>query len=141
MAFKRPQQHIWRTTMNKTELKQIQKQGHFDIGRLLTEDELRELAYLEVGSSCFTWGDILDYVTNNWLNYSIDFIKEVQSNHAKDYAAEHHTSKAKALKHVERDTQAFFAYKLRNELLKSSTKKSIELMKQLQRGGYFKFFE
>ena len=108
---------------------------------MLTEDELRELAYLEVGSGCFTWGDILDYITNNLLNYSIDFIKEVQSNFAKDYAEEHHTSKAKALKHVERDTQAFFAYKLRNELMKSSTKKSIELMRQLQRGGYFKLFE
>ena len=127
--------------MNKNELKQIQKQGHFDIGRLLTESELRELPDLKIGSGCFTWGDILDYITNNLLNYSIDFIKEVQLNHAKDYAQEHHTSKAKALKHVEKDTQAFFAYKLRNELMKSSTKKSIELMKQLQRGGYFKFFE
>ena len=127
--------------MNKNELKQIQKQGHFNIGRLLSEDELRELAYLKVGSSCFTWSDILDYVTNNWLNYSVDFIKEAQSNFAKEYAIEHHTSKAKALKRVEKDTQAFFAHKLRNELIKSSTKKQLELMKQLQKGGYFKFFE
>lgn len=127
--------------MNKTELKQIQRQGHFDIGRLLTEDELRELPDLRVGSGCFTWGDILDYITNNWLNYSTDFIKEAQSNYAKEYAIEHHTSKTKALKHVERNTQEFFAYKLRNELMKSSTKKQLELMKQLQRGGYFKFFE
>ena len=127
--------------MNKTELKQIQKHGCLDIGRLLTEDELRELPDLKVGSGQFTWGDILDYITNNWLNYSIDFIKEVQSNFAKDYALEHHTSKAKALKHVERDTQTFFVYKLRNELMKSSTKRQLELMRQLQRGGYFKFFE
>ena len=127
--------------MTKDEIKQIQKEGCLDIGRLLTESELREIAYLKTGSSCFTWGDILDYITNNWLNYSVDFIKEVQSNHAKEYAIEHHTSKAKALKHVERNTQEFFAYKLRNELMKSSTKKQLELMKQLQRSGYFKFFE
>lgn len=127
--------------MNKTELKQIQKQGHFDIGRLLTEDELREIVYLKTGSSCFTWGDILDYVSNNALDYSVDFIKEVQSNFARDYAEEHHTSKAKALKHVEKDTQTFFVYMLRNELMKSSTKKQLELMRQLQKGGYFKFFE
>ena len=127
--------------MNKTELKQIEKQGHFDIGRLLTESELRELAYLKTGSSCFTWGDILDYVSNNLLEYSVDFIIEVQGQYAKEYVAEHHTSKAKGLAAARKNTQVSLTYIIRDGLMKGSIKKNLELMKKLQRGGYLKFFE
>lgn len=127
--------------MNKQDIIKIQRQGHFDIGRMLTESELRELAYLETGSSCFTWGDILDYVSNNALEYSVDFIKEVQTNYAKEYAEEKHASKAKGLVAAKKNTQISLIYIIRDELMKINTNKKIELMKKLQRGGYFTFFE
>ena len=127
--------------MNKIELKQIQRQGHFDIGRMLTESELREIAYLKTGSSCFTWGDILDYVSNNILEYSIDFIIEVQGQYAKEYVAEHHTSKAKGLAAARKNTQVSLIYIIRDGLMKGSINKHLELMKKLQKEGYLKFFE
>lgn len=127
--------------MNKTELKQIQKQGHFDIKRMLTESELRELAYLETGSSCFTWGDILDYVSNNALEYSVDFIEEVQQNYAKEYVAEHHSNKKSGMRAARKCTQACLISIIRTGLMKTTWKKQFELMKKLQREGYFKFFE
>ena len=127
--------------MNKTELKQIQRQGHFDIGRMLTESELRELAYLEVGSSCFTWGDILDYVSINALEYSVDFIEEVQNNYAKEYAEEKHTSKAKGMKAARKCTQGCLISIIRKGLMHSAWKSQYELIRKLHREGYFKFFD
>ena len=127
--------------MNKKDIDKIQKQGHFDIGRMLTESELREIAYLKTGSSQFTWGDILDYTSINALNFSVDFIKEAQENYAKEYVLEKHSSKAKGLNAANKITQGCLLSILINGLIKSSFKKRIELMKQLQRGGYFKFFE
>ena len=127
--------------MNKTELKQIQRQGHFDIGRMLTESELREIAYLETGSSCFTWGDILDYVSINALEYSVDFIEEVQNNYAKEYVAEHHSNKKSGMRAARKCTQACLIQIIRNGLMRSAWKNQIDLMRKLQRGGYFRFFE
>ena len=127
--------------MNKTELKQIQRQGHFDIGRMLTESELRELAYLEVGSSCFTWGDILDYVSNNALEFSIDFIREAQENYAKEYVAEKHSSKARGLKAARKITAYCLVSIIRTGLTKSTWKSHYELIRKLQKEGYFQFFE
>ena len=127
--------------MDSKTIKQIQRQGHFDIGRMLTESELREIAYLKTGSSCFTWGDILDYVSNNILEYSIDFIIEAQGQYAKEYVAEHHTSKAKGLAAARKNTQVSLAYIIRDELMKGPMKKNLELMKKLQKEGYLKFFE
>ena len=127
--------------MDSKTIKMIQKEGCLDVGRLLTEDELREIAYLKTGSSCFTWGDILDYVSNNMLEYSIDFIIEVQGQYAKEYVAEHHTSKARGLAAARKNTQVSLAYIIRDELMKGSMKKNLELMKKLQKEGYLKFFE
>lgn len=127
--------------MNKTELKKIQRQGHFDIGRMLTESELRELAYLETGSSCFTWGDILDYVSINALEYSVDFIEEVQANYAKEYVAEHHSNKKSGMRAARKCTQACLISIIRKGLIHSAWKKQYELIRKLHREGYFKFFD
>ena len=127
--------------MNKTELNKIQRQGHFDIGRLLTESELRELAYLKTGSTQFTWGDILNYASIHALNYSVDFLKEAQYQYAKEYVAEHHTSKAKGLATANKITQSCLLSIISNTIAKSTFNNRVKLMKQLQRGGYFKFFE
>ena len=127
--------------MTDKELKQIQRQGHFDLGRLLTESELRELAYLHTGSSCFTWGDILSYVSNNALEFSVDFIKEVQTNYAKEYVAEHHSNKVSGMRAARKCTQVCLISIIRTTLLKSTWKKQFELIRKLQREGYFKFFE
>lgn len=127
--------------MDSKTIKKIQKEGCLDIGRLLTESELREVAYLRTGSTCFTWGDILDYVSNNALDYSIDFIIEAQGQYAKEYVAEHHTSKARGLAAARKNTQVSLTYIIRDGLMKGSMNKNLELMKKLQKEGYFKFFE
>ena len=127
--------------MTDKELKQIQRQGHLDIGRLLTESELREIVYLKTGSSQFTWGDILCYISNNMLEYSPDFIVEVQGEYAKEYCKQHHSSRARGLEQAKRMTRECLIDLIRNELLKFAFRKNCELMKQLQKDGYFKFFE
>ena len=127
--------------MTKAEIEQIQRQGYLDIGRMLTEDELRELAYLETGSSCFTWGDILDYVSINALQYSIDFIEEAQANYAKEYAEEKHTSKARGMKAARKCTACCLVSIIRKRLMRTTWKKQYELFRKLQREGYLKFFE
>lgn len=127
--------------MTKAEIEQIQKQGYFDVGRLLSEEELRELAYLETGSSCFTWGDILDYVSINALEYSIDFIEEAQVNYAKEYAEEKHTSKANGMKAARKCTANCLISIIRKGLMRTTLKSQFELMKKLHREDYLKFFE
>ena len=127
--------------MTDKELKQIQKQGHFDIGRMLTESELREIVYLKTGSSQFNWGDILCYIVNNMLEYSPDFIVEVQGEYAKEYCQVHHSSRARGIEQAQRMTRDRLIDLIRVELLKFAFKKNCELMRQLQKGGYFKFFE
>lgn len=128
--------------MTNKEIKQIQRQGHFDIGRLLTESELRELAYLETGSSCFTWGDILDYVSSHALDYSVDFIMEARENYAKEYVAEHHSSKAKAIQKANEVIQVgIFSDVISDVVLKVKYKQFFEILMKLYKGNYFNLFE
>lgn len=128
--------------MTNKEIKQIQRQGHFDIGRLLTESELREIVYTTTGSSCFTWGDILDYVSSHALDYSVDFITEAEEQYAKEYVAEHHSSKAKAIQKAKEVIQVGMFYDIiLTEAAKVKCKHFYEMLMKLQRGGYFKFFE
>ena len=128
--------------MTNKEIKQIQRQGHFDIGRLLTESELREIVYTTTGSSCFTWGDILNYVSSHALDYSADFIMEARENYAKEYVAEHHSSKAKAIQKASEVIQVGIFYDVIIDVVcRVKYKRFFEILMKLYKGNYFKLFE
>lgn len=128
--------------MTNKEIKQIQSQGHFDIGRLLTESELREIVYTTTGSSCFTWGDILDYVSSRVLDYSVDFIMEARENYAKEYVAEHHSSKTKAIQKANEVIQVGIFYDIVQDVVcRVKCKQFFEILMKLHKEGYFKLFE
>ncbi len=126
--------------MTDKELKQIQKQKHFDIGRFLTEAEVRELIELRA-DKFYTLCDILSYVSINALQYSVDFIKEIQTQYAKEYAHQNHVSKIVGMRTAKNIIQADLIALMRKELTNSTRLDIVDLMKKLVKERYIDFFK